>query len=398
MRRNRQLLFLVLGLLGVAFLLLLLLAGIALQRRHAQLETPTVAAVSHDAAVEPQDEAPRDPWDGREEEAIERVRSWSVDGESLGERVADGALTRVWSNGERWGASASTWVAERDSERGEGNHIVRLLLPVEGLTWGPRWRVDLASDAPPEPEEALAMALMDASRASLERRYNRADEVVTALTHHRFGGAYRLGGALLVQLRTDSALDLERALGWVVAPEVVEPEGGALVYLAAFRWRAGDTVRAAIWDIDLQNRQFRPRNLLANQVMSRAQRVVDMDIRPLELPRTGASRAPMDLTVPPERERTPMIRALRFVVSDERIREAVAMLLAVEENGEIVHRGWRADPGDGPRHFFIAYVIERDGEEERIQWGVDADRGVVEPISPMALLAQRVLGGALEVE
>lgn len=376
----------------MAFLLLLLLAAVAIKRRNA-LYAPQIAPVAQEEGEE-QGEEPAlddaDPWDGRERDAIARVKAATAGEGTVEERWQARVLQTVWTDSAAFNVDEAQWEAERDVVAGGGNYIVRLALPLEGLTFGPRWKVNLETDEAPVADEATAELLMDPSLDSLARFYNRAEEVIAALTHHQFGGAYRLGGALLVRLQLDSALSEDAALGWAVVPEVVEEEG-RLIYLVAFRWKAAGSVRAALWDVDLRDKRFRPRNLLANQVMSEGQRVVDMEVRQLELPRSGPNRTPMDLSTPPERESTPIIRALRFVASDERLREAVAMLLGAEDEGTIEHRGWRADPGDGPRHFLVAYVIERAGEEERIQWGVDADLGKITPLSPLAELAHRVL-------
>ncbi len=398
-RRTRlQLTFGVIGalVLTLIVLLLLVITSRADQRRAIE-DAAAAAAAAASAAEEPP--AENDPWAGLEQQAIDRVKARAVAGvegaTTLGVRVDAGVLAQHVALFAEVGVERGTWFAQRM----EGAvYEVRHDYTFQGLTFGPRWFVQLNPEGPaPEGSDgivatnAFAERLAMADPAENVRYLNRADEVVQALTEHRFGGGVRLGSALLVYFmgRGDADEDTDaRVVGWTVVPRSIDPDG-ELVYEAYFQWYEGDEAQDAAWQVAYSNGapSFRPRDQRADDIMARGNEVVAddlIDIRPVSL---------RDVDLPPSEERDARRRALRYLLEDDRVVEAVGALLAYRaQSSELEYVNWHAVYTDGVEGSCdVEYRFREDGVERAVSWRVDSETGERVSTSEIAELAELAL-------
>lgn len=391
-RRQKEQLQRVLMVMGIAIFLLVGLIGVAVfqkSRQRTSLEQDWVAARQADQTVQP--EAAPDPFAGLEARAIDRVRASAIEGtgETIGGRVEAGALAARVDALRRPGVERLDWRAER--VRSHTVYRVDLAFRFHGVEFGPRWFVQMDPDGTqPEgsagvvPANGLAQHLHRTSLDDDLRYLNRAEEVLQALTEHRFGDGIRLGSALLIFFEGRPSETEREIIGWHVVPEDTDPAQD-LVYHAFFQWREDGVTQDAWWEVNLTTRAFQAKDLQANDIMAGAAAVATselIDIRPRTL----------DLSTDPGAESNPRVRALRYVLADDRLVEAVGALLGVRARDRALeYVGW--DPSvTEERNVFDLACIFREGEEEvRVTWRVNAATGDVEPTSHIARTAQLAL-------
>lgn len=390
MRRRDNSRLVAIALFGVIVLLLVgLLLAILFSRGAGNEEALAALSSAEEARVE---ETVVDPWAGRGDEAISRVSDQQVGGMTVG-RFVESSLASEVELYQQLPHSEGEWRARRVPNR--SLYWVRWATDVYGVTVGPRWLVQLDEDGPkPEGSTGViaANALAEFAGTAAGRRaqfqMNRSDEVLIALTNHRFDGGVRLGSALLTWFagRERRSSDLE-LLGWVIVPERLIG-GNSAVYHASFQWSEAGRVRVAQWEVNVSNSEFKAINLMASEVTAAgasvaADRVVD--IRPQSM---------RDLTTLPSRESNPMRRALRYVLADERLSEAVGVLLAERsEGGEIEYTGWNINP-DGCTTCNVEYRYTEGGEARSVTWTVTPN-GELEPTCEISAVARRVLNPGL---
>lgn len=396
-RREAELLKKVAIGMGAAIVLLALLLGgmiVSRNRARAALEEQWRAAQAAQGPG-PQPTAP-DPFADLAQPAIERVRAVGVDGAegrtTIGQRVAAGALTSRVEAFRRAGVSEGQWRATR--LRDHSVYQVDFVHTFHAVEFGPRWYVQMNPEGPaPEGSggvvavNGLAKYLHGANLDDGLRYLNRADEVLVALTEHRFQGGTRLGSALLVFFAGRSADAERRIIGWHVVPEAVDP-AEALTYRAFFQWEENGVVQDAWWEVNLSNRDFRARDLQANEIMAMGASVAREDVIDIR-PRT------MDLSTPPASEADPRRRALRYLLANDRLVEAVGTLLGFRaRNAPLEYVGWEPNVTE-ERHVYDLACIFREGSQEvRVTWRVDAMTGRATPTSDIARTAQLTLEAA----
>ncbi len=390
-RRTRQKLILGGGIGGLILALVIALV-VVLQvqsaRRQAMLDALAAAAAATPAAAS----AP-DPFEDREADAVAQVRGRPAAGVTVGARL-DGAwlpqqaelLRLVGASGPTlYGARVHGSVYEVVAEYAAGQ-----------LRFGPRWLVQLdpqgmapAGSGGVVATNALAWLLGRPDSAADRRYMNRSREVVQALTEHRFEGGVRLGAALLTYLhRTESAGTPVDVIGWAVIPEQIDPEGRS-VYRAVFQWREGTDSHDAIWNVSYQGGlpSFRPGDQRADDLMRMGETVTSeqiLDIRPVSL---------RDVSRPPSEERDARVRALRYVLADTRIVEAVGALLALRAQGASVeYIQWHSQFVDDTRAAAnVEYRFRENGVEQAVGWRVQVDSGARAPTTAIAIRAEQVL-------
>ena len=388
-RRERQAIQRLLAAGGVIVLgLIVLLAVKVVERKVARQEA--LAALEEQRAETGDAEVEAiDPYAGRSDDAIERVRSAVVGTETVGQRVASGELEARVELFQRAGVEPVGWSARRTDA--PTVYAVMYTYHFHAVHFGPEWYVQLDPEGRmPEgsdgvvPANALADHLHRASMEEELRPLNRSDEVLEALTEHRFESGTRLGSALLVSFRgNEPALTLDDMIGWLVVPERAEPD--ALMYRAYFQWRADGEVQDAWWEVNLLERQFQPRDMQANRIMERGATAASDELIELR-PRT------LDLSTPPAAEPQPRRRALRHLLSDERLLEAVATLLTYRgRDGALEYMGWEINSTDTRHVYDIACRFQEGEESERVTWRVQADGEAITPTSDLSRFAERVL-------
>lgn len=391
-RQKEQLQRILLVMAAAIVLLLLVLIGAIVRSRsqRSNLEQDWIAArQAEEAVVVPQ--AP-DPFANLDAPAIAEVQGTSIDGapgETVGARVEAGALEQRVEALQRAGVERVGWRASRLGEHTV--YEVDLVYRFHSVEFGPRWYVQMRPDGPASPTwgrvvpvNGLAAQLHATSMDDGLRYLNRADEVLHALTEHRFSGGTRLGSALLVFFEGREQAADRRIIGWHVVPEKTNPDTD-LVYRAFFQWEEGGAIQDAWWEVNLTSRGFQAKDLQANDIMAAGGTVGREDVIDIR-PRT------LDLTQPPESEPNPRLRALRLILADDRLVEAVGTLLGFRgRTADLEYVGWEPNV-TSERHVYDLACIFREGAHEvRVTWRVDANTGAVTPTSDIARTAHLAL-------
>lgn len=393
MRRDQRLQLAALGVTIVTVLLLVALIFVVAGRKEKRRIAREAAAEAARMAAEANRPRVVDPWAGQEQAAIQRVLGRSTDGGgSIERRVASRALEGAIDLFEETGNPSPQWV----SRRAEGSvYEVIYEYRFHGVSFGPRFFVQLDPAGPQPagsggvvPVNALAQQIVRTDPAADLRYFNRSDEIVEALTQHRFESGSRLGSALLIRFLGDGEVEEDEVIGWTVVPHEIDPDG-ELVYLAYFQWYEGEVIEDAIWQVAYRGGvpSFRARDRRADSIMVAGASVRSdslIDIRPVSM---------RDLDTPPASERDPRVRALRYVLEDDRIVEAVGALLAFRaENHRLDYVQWFTNYEEGSREWCVVeYRYREDGRDRQVSWRVNATTGDRLPTNRSAMLAEIAL-------
>ncbi len=394
--RNQKLMKIILAAMAGMIVLLLIVLFVSIRQKAKDRQAALDAwAAQQEAAAEARHVEPPDPYSGRDDDAIAAVRGRSVtqtDGSqaTVGARVAAAALRERVDLFESARIEEGVWVARRIEAQTVYEVVYRF--GFGAVDFGPRWFVQL-DPAGPRPDGSGGVVATNALARQLEaadideglRYLNRADEVLVALTEHRFEGGSRLGSALLVFFRgRGEAEETRRVVGWLVVPEQADPEQD-LMYRAYFQWEEDGTLQDAWWEVNLTNRDFRARDLQANEIMALGATAAAEDIVEIK-PRT------LDLSIRPQDEPQPRRRALRHLLADERLVEAVGTLLSFRARATVLeHVGWELNVTDERHVYDVAYRFSEGDSEQRVTWRVDASTGVATPTSDIAGTVRSVL-------
>lgn len=394
-RRDDSQLWLYGGVLGAITLLLIGLLVVLIMR--SDRGSDAALAVLTEAASEREQTGPPDPYAGKEAEAIRRVqstRSGRDDRATLDALIQAGELPKRVGLYNDLGLSKGTWTARRVA--GKPLYWVSYENVFYGVNVGPRWLVQLDPNGP-RPEgsggvvaaNALAELLATSSPDAYARYLNRTDAVLDVLLKHRFDSGLPLASAILVYFAgRNKKLDDTELLGWAVVPLRAEMNG-TVVYDAFFQWKERGRLRVAHFQVDLSTNRFEAKNLLANAIVAEAgamdaEKVVD--IRPRAL----------NLSSPPSRESNTMLRALRYVLNDQRLVESVGALLSFRaQSGTFSYDGWRIEP-EGCVECAVRYRYREADQQHQVSWDVDAN-GKLTPTSPIAEMATRAISIASPV-
>jgi hypothetical protein len=376
----------------------LLLAVVLVVGARKEERTRRAEAAAEAARLEAERSRPRvvDPWAGQEQASIQRVLARTIDGRegstSVERRVAARALEARVDLFEETGTPTARWVARR----AEGSvYEVIYQYAFHGVEFGPRFFVQLDPHGPQPsgsqgvvPVNALARQLVRTDLDEDLRYLNRSDEIVEALTQHRFDSGVRLGSALLIRFLGDGEVTADQVIGWTVVPHEIDTDG-ELVYLAYFQWMEGETLEDAIWQVAYRGGQpsFRARDRRADSIMTAGADLVReglIDIRPVSM---------RDLDQPASAERDPRVRALRYVLDDERIVEAVGALLAFRaQSRRLDYVQWYTNYDEGSREWCeVEYRYREDGRDRTVSWRVQSNTGERVPTNLASTLAEVAL-------
>ena len=323
-----------------------------------------------------------DAFDGLEERAIARVLAHEVAGTTLGARVEAGALTSRVDALSREGVGDGAWVARRLEDYTV--YSVSFEHGFHSVHFGPEWYVQMDDDGP-RPDESNGVVPVNGLSRQLHRadmdeglRYlNREAEVLQALTEHRFDGGLRLAAALLMFFEGRTNADERSIIGWHVVPEATDPDA-PLEYRAYFQWEEDGQVADAWWEVNLSNRDFRAKDLQANEIMALGSEVALADVLDLR-PRT------LDLSAPPEDEEDPRRRALRYLLANDRLVEAVGALLTFRgQEDDLEYGGWELNVTSDRHVYDVACRFSLGAEDHRVTWRVNAGTGVATPTDEIA--------------
>ncbi|MCA9565346.1 MAG: hypothetical protein KC561_17730, partial [Myxococcales bacterium] len=279
---------------------------------------------------------------------------------------------------------------------------VQFVLRERAVEFGPAWIVQLDPQGlQPEGSNGVVAANVFAeivesgTTEELARLLNRESEVVEALTNHAFEQGARLGSALLVYFRNqDPPLGADQVFGWTVVPERIRP-GEYNFYRAYFQWEQGGEPRTAIWEVNLDTRQFRGLNLLASEIMRTGDTIDVEELEPIRPESLDGREIPRSLRDD--------FAALRGVVDNARLLESMTALLwmrseagheinyrLAEVDGESKLTWWFDEDSDNRGTFDIRYSYGEDGEEKSVEWRVtlrDRDDPLVVPVGELERLS-----------
>jgi hypothetical protein len=383
--------------LGVLILVLLVAVGITVKRR-LDYKNSLLQGLEAQTTATQEQPVPVDPFAGLETQAAQRVHARTVtltDGRTLtlaaraGERFLETNIALF----DELSLAAPEWVARRI----ESTSVYEVLLRFtwNGLAFGPRWLVQMDPEGMrPEGSDgllatnALARVLETPDATAQWRYFNRSDEVLTALTEHRFESGLRLASSLVVYFANrETSESRVEVLGWAVIPESIDPNG-ELVYRAYFVWREGDRIEDAVWQVSYQGGvpSFRPRDRRAEEIMGVAAGTDPetlIDIRPMT----------MRDDVPPAQESEPCRRALRHLLADVRIVESVGAVLAIRaQNVALEYRNWNVNAvPDAPSRCTVEYLYNEASEARSVAWQVDHTNGDRYAVSDVARIAEQTV-------
>jgi hypothetical protein len=392
MRRRTRLL---LALTATGVLVVVLLATIifvVVDRRRQQQELLDALNAQREGS-DVQVVAATDVYADLESAAVVRLQQHTLDGSTrtIGAQIDARVLAQLEVFAP-WPDARGTWSAARV----EGSvYEVTYNFSLDGFELGPRWLVQMNPEGP-SPEGSRGVVEQNALARFVElgdptpelRYFNRSADVVGALTAHRFDNGARLASAILLYFRGRAEQTQSRVLGWTVVPEKIDPNG-ELEYLAVFRWFEGDTAEDALWQVSYQDGRptFRPRDARADEIMNRGADVTGdaiLDLMPRSL---------RDVQTEPSSEREPRVRALRYLLADDRAIEAVGALLALRaREGTLEYRQWHTDfEGESRDWCIVECQFDENGRPGAVTWRVNAATGDIEPVSDIARLAMAAL-------
>jgi hypothetical protein len=337
-----------------------------------------------------------DPFARREADAViavQRLPSGAA-GQTVRQRIDSGIIEQALPYLEPLGLPEPEWVGRRIADTSV--YEVRYRYTYHGVRFGPRWLVQL-DPAGLVPADAIERALPTNATAklihtedveSLSRYYDRADEVLGALTEHRFPSGLRLPSSLLIFFAgRQDAVDVDDVLGWLVVPETIDPDG-EITYRVYFQWKEDERLEDAVWQVSYRNNtpSFRPRDRRAEEIMTQgsdldADSVID--IRPMTM-RDDAD---------PQSEGQDCRRAIRYLLRDARIMEGVGTLLSFRaRNAALEYKTWHVDYAEGTRdRCIVEYKYDEAGVERAVGWEVAHSDGTRYPVNELSTLAERVV-------
>jgi hypothetical protein len=274
----------------------------------------------------------------------------------------------------------------------ESVYEAQFILRDVGVEFGPSWLVQLDPNGLQPPgsggvvsANVLAQVTERGVSDATSPFLNREMEVIEALTNHQFELGAHLASALLVYFKTRRQVREDDVVGWSVVGERVEPGVGTL-YWAFFQWQEAGRPYFAHWEVNLDTHEFRGLNLLASDIMAAGDGINAEELEAIR-PRT------IDEVTPNRRNRR-AFQALRAIVDNERLLEAVTSLLwhKARHGVEIEYQHWNADPVEGhPGEYEVSYQYLENEFTRRIAWRVNTENDRIEPQGGLASLAHSAL-------
>lgn len=261
--------------LGIIAVLIVLVGGLIVYQLTRDASTQVVERVVESGDEE---EAPENPWSLKGDAAISLVKRVEIDaGESeesdseaddeeanpttVGDVVQDQTFIREKlkiTSAEPEGWEATWWGG---TDYGPSFFLVRYAFKDANINVGPAWLVDLKTQKV-VPKNVLAKVAQIPEEGTKSDYYDKAQQVVSAITNHRFDTGLNLGGALLMyfEKRTDTTED-DTILGWTI-----QHDRGDL-FEAYFQWEEGGEPTYAHFVFDYDRKALRAVNLQAANIM-----------------------------------------------------------------------------------------------------------------------------------
>lgn len=412
--------------LGAIVVLILVVGGLILFEVTRDADTEVIERV-----VERDDEPEEreNPWASSEnrEAAISLVERRTVEGDDDERTVAEVleddefvadklALGDVEQNG--W---ESTWWGE--TKYGPHFYLVRYQYEDANITVGPAWLVDL-KEQEVVPKNVLAQVAESPEKGAESEYHDKADQVVGAITNHRFDSGVNLGGALLVYFSERAGdSDEDTIVGWTIQHD----RGNK--FDAYFQWVEDGEPTHAEFKFDYDRKALRADNLQAAHIM-RAGEEFDESDKPVDIhPR--AYDTDKGTWVGGQCEKQPDqdgCVALATVLEEDELTESLGWLLtaqaktpdqfeACKEKGNCrfmpepnedgtfrilyvfnLERDEKFNPSDSDPEWACEFSLKADQEDDDfasrgdcVAWDVDPDEGTIKPVGRTSELAYRAI-------
>lgn len=262
---------------------------------------------------------------------------------------------------------------------------------------GPQWVVDL-KNRKVAAKNLPATIVENPSKGMESEYYGKKQQVVSAISAHRFPSGINLAGALLLyfEQRADGDQN-DTVIGWTI-----DHDRGN-IFRAYYQWLENKQPTYAEFEFDYDRKALKPINLQAANLMNVGeafdrQRVSIMPMTynpsaPVASQRwTGAARKSCKTP-----RNAPGCNALAAVLDEKEIIESLEWLLTARANTaaefEVCKENrkcrWMPSP-KSETEFNVKYVYELKGKEQSVSWDIDLKSKEVKP-------ADRVSGLALSV-
>jgi hypothetical protein len=220
----------------------------------------------------------------------------------------------------------ATWWGE--TKFGPQYYLVRYVYQDANIRIGPAWLVDLRKQKV-VPKNVLAEVAEDPEAGVKSDYYNKSQQVVAAITNHRFDSGVNLGGALLLYFSEragDTDTDDDTILGWTI-----DHSRGEL-FDAYFQWVEDGEPTYAEFQFDYDKKALRAINLQAADIMRAGEEfehTEQVDIMPQDYDAEankwvgGACR---------KAKRHPGCRTLATVLNQGELIESLQWLLTAQAN------------------------------------------------------------------
>lgn len=363
-------------------------------------------------------EVEKNPWEDREEEAIALVKGTEVgemtdETRELFELEEDESITlgelleheEFRSEKLKIGsAEPKGWEGDWWEETKYGDHfyLVTYVFEDAHIDIGPSWLVDLKKEKV-VPKNIDAQVATEPKEAVESDYYDKAGEVVSAMTKHTFESGVTLAGTLLLyfEQRAESAEE-DSILGWTI-----QHHRGNL-FRAYFQWREGNEPAYAEFDFDYDRKALKAVNLHAGNIMRVGEEFEEKE--PVDiLPRSfepeanrpedqWTGKAAKAYAQPAHRSR---FRALGTILNEADLISAIEWLLraqaktASEFDECKKKRKCRWKPDEKEEDVYrVTYLYNLGSGDEKIEWDVQFegdDEESIEPVGRISKLAYRVV-------
>ncbi len=311
------------------------------------------------------------------------------DEEFLREKLKIGSAKKLGWQADWWG----------ETKYGPSFFLVRFAFQDENITIGPAWLVDIRSQKVVA-KNILAEVTADPHKGVSSDYYDKASQVVSAITNHRFENKMNLAGALLLYFeQRDETDDDDTILGWTI-----DHDRGKL-FRAYFQWIENGERTYAEFEFDYDAKALKAINLQAAQIM-RVGEEFEVESRVSIVPQQydPSETRPANRWLGANRQacQTPRhrdgCRALAMLLDQSELIETLEWLLTArantaaefEECKERRNCSWVPEAKD-PKNYIVHYNYDLGESKQTITWEVSLDKGVVVPADRVSQLAFRAI-------
>lgn len=303
---------------------------------------------------------------------------------------------KIGSNAKPLGWQATWW---GETKYGPSFFLVRFAFQDANITVGPAWLVDIRS-LKVVPKNVLAQVVQDPTEGVKSDYYDKAAQVVSAITNHRFENKMNLAGALLLyfEQRTETS-ESDTILGWTI-----DHDRGNL-FKAYFQWVEGNEPTYAEFDFDFDARALKAVNLQAAQIMRVGEEFENssrVSIMPGQYDPSESRPQNRWLGAARQACRQPQhrdgCRALAMLYDKSELIEALEWMLTAQANTAEEFEQCKRDrkcawsperKGDGVFH--VRYSYDLGKASQTITWEVRLSNNRVQPVDRVSELAYRAI-------